>query len=212
MAHEVLDKMSIRVFLSRFRQIQVLMVHSCEVLFFKLIMQHENFVTTSLRGHLSNLQSCTETRERHVPTARTILHLSPATWFNVVLLLIISRFYEILTLDRISYGHLQVLIPINLEDNHWVVARVDFRRKQISIYDSMKEFREEKMYGQLLKSLQVIFPRWLKDVRFYDIQPNLHSAEPQKLVRVEDVPQQQPGSGDCGVFVLMFTMYLMFIL
>ena len=67
--------------------------------------------------------------------------------FNIVLLIIISRFYDILTLDKISYGHLQVLIPINLEDNHWVVGRVDFRRKQISIYDSMKEFREDKTYG-----------------------------------------------------------------
>ena len=38
--------------------------------------------------------------------------------FNIVLLLIISRFYDILTLDRNSYGHLQVLISINLEDNH----------------------------------------------------------------------------------------------
>ena len=27
---------------------------------------------------------------------------------------------------------------------------------------------------------------------------------------VDDVTQQQPGSGDCGVFMLMFTMYLMF--
>ena len=79
------------------------------------------------------------------------------TRFNIVLLLIISRFYDILTLDKISYGHLHVLILINLEDNHWVVARVDFRRKKISIYDSMKEFREDKTYGQLLKPLQVIF-------------------------------------------------------
>ena len=75
----------------------------------------------------------------------------------------------ILTLDRNSYGHLQVLIPINLEDNHWVLARVDFRCKHISIYDSMKEFRENKTYGQLLKPLQVIFPQWLEDVGFYDI-------------------------------------------
>ncbi|KAH9671507.1 hypothetical protein KPL70_017399 [Citrus sinensis] len=103
-----------------------------------------------------------------------------------------------------------VLIPINLEDNHWVVARVDFQHKQIEIYDSMKEFREDKTYGQFLKPLQVIFPQWLEDVGFYDNRPNLRSAEPWKLVSIDDVPQQQPGSGDCGVFMLMFTMYLMF--
>ena len=131
-------------------------------------------------------------------------------WFNIVLIIIISRFYDILTLDRNSYGHLQVLIPINLEDNHWVVLHVDFQRKQMSIYDSMKEFREDKTYCQLLKPLQVIFPQLLEDVVFYDIRPNLHSAEPWKLVSVDDVPQQQPVSGDCGVFMLMFTMHLMF--
>ena len=98
------------------------------------------------------------------------------TWFNIVMIIIIWRFYNILTLDRNSYGYLQVLIPINLEDNHWVVARVDFQRKQISIYDSIKEFREDKTYGQLLKPLQVIFPQWLEDVGFYDIRPNLRSA------------------------------------
>ncbi|KAL9409636.1 hypothetical protein AB3S75_047951 [Citrus x aurantiifolia] len=103
-----------------------------------------------------------------------------------------------------------VLIPINLENNHWVVARVDFQRKQIEIYDSMKEFREDKTYGQFLKPLQVIFPQWLEDVGFYDSRPNLRSAEPWKLVSIDDVPQQQPGSGNCGVFMLMFTMYLMF--
>ena len=132
------------------------------------------------------------------------------TWFNIVLIIIILRFYDILTLDSNSYGHLQVLISINLEDNHWAVPRVDFRRKQISIYDSMKEFRENKMYCQLLKPLQVIFPQWLEDVWFYDILPNLHSAEPWKLVSVDDVPQQQPVSSACGVFILMFTIYLMF--
>ena len=107
-------------------------------------------------------------------------------------------------------SHLQVLIPINLEDNHWVLARVDFRRKQISIYDSMKEFCQDKTYGQLLKPLQIIFPQWLEDVGFYNIRPNLYSAESWKLVSFGDVPQQQHESSDCGVFMLMFTMYLMF--
>ena len=120
------------------------------------------------------------------------------TWFNIVMIIIIWRFYNILTLDRNSYGYLQVLIPINLENNYWVVPRVYFRRKQISIYDSMKEFCEDKTYCQLLKPFQVIFPQWLEDVGFYDIRSNLHSAEPWKLVSVDDVPQQQPVSGDCG--------------
>ena len=38
----------------------------------------------------------------------------------------------------------------------------------------------------------------------------LRSADPWKVIAVKSAPQQEPGIGDCGVFVLMVTMYLMF--
>ncbi|KDO39261.1 hypothetical protein CISIN_1g0413292mg, partial [Citrus sinensis] len=58
--------------------------------------------------------------------------------------------------------------------------------------------------------LEVIFPRWLEYVGFYNIRPELRSADPWKVIAVKSAPQQEPGTGDCGVFVLMVTMYLMF--
>ena len=36
------------------------------------------------------------------------------------------------------------------------------------------------------------------------------TSNPSKVRIDKDVPQQEPGNGDCGVFMLMFTMYLMF--
>ncbi|GAY65740.1 hypothetical protein CUMW_243390 [Citrus unshiu] len=58
--------------------------------------------------------------------------------------------------------------------------------------------------------LEVIFPRWLEYVGFYNIRPELRSADPWKVIAVRSAPQQEPGTSNCGVFVLMVTMYLMF--
>ncbi|KAL9411273.1 hypothetical protein AB3S75_044963 [Citrus x aurantiifolia] len=82
--------------------------------------------------------------------------------------------------------------------------------KRVQIYDSLVTFRDDKTYLCKFKPLQVVFPQWLQDVGFYNIQSELQSANPWKVRIVKDVPQQEPGSGDCGVFMLMFTMYLMF--
>ncbi|GAY61665.1 hypothetical protein CUMW_211790 [Citrus unshiu] len=65
-------------------------------------------------------------------------------------------------------------------------------------------------YKLKFKPLEVIFPRWLEYVGFYNIRPELRSADPWKVIVVKRAPQQELETGDCGVFVLMFTMYLMF--
>ncbi|GAY44908.1 hypothetical protein CUMW_085470 [Citrus unshiu] len=103
-----------------------------------------------------------------------------------------------------------LLILVNLDGAHWVLARVDFRKNKVWIYDSLLTFRDDKRYKLKFKSLEVIFPRWLEYVGFYNIRPELRSADPWKVMAVKSAPQQEPGTGDCGVFVLMVTMYLMF--
>ena len=60
------------------------------------------------------------------------------------------------------------------------------------------------------KPLEVIFPRWLEYVGFYNIRSELRSEDLWKVIAVKSAPQQESGTGDCGVFVLMVTMYLMF--
>ncbi|GAY53383.1 hypothetical protein CUMW_148890, partial [Citrus unshiu] len=103
-----------------------------------------------------------------------------------------------------------LLILVNLDDAHWVLARVDFRKNKIWIYDSLLTFRDDKRYKLKFKPLEVIFPRWLEYVGFYNIRPELRSEDPWKVIAVKSAPQQERGTGDCGVFVLMVTMYLMF--
>ena len=78
------------------------------------------------------------------------------------------------------------------------------------IYDLLVTFRDDKTYLRKFKPLQVVFPQLLQDVGFYNIGPELQSANPWKVKIVKDVSQQEPESGDCGLFMLMFTMYLMF--
>ncbi|KAH9725577.1 ULP PROTEASE domain-containing protein [Citrus sinensis] len=103
-----------------------------------------------------------------------------------------------------------IFIPVNLGGDHWVLARADLRARRMRIYDLLVTFREDKTYLRKFKPLQVVFPQWLQNVGFYNIRSELQSADPWKVRIVKDVPQQSPGSGDCSVFMLMFTMYLMF--
>ncbi|KAH9667254.1 hypothetical protein KPL70_020965 [Citrus sinensis] len=103
-----------------------------------------------------------------------------------------------------------LLIPVNLDGKHWVLAQVDFRKNKVWIYDSLLTCRDEKRYRLKFKPLEVIFPRWLEYVGFYNIRPELRSADPWKVIAVRSAPQQECGTSDCGVFVLMVTMYLMF--
>ncbi|KAH9693479.1 GDSL esterase/lipase EXL3 [Citrus sinensis] len=78
------------------------------------------------------------------------------------------------------------------------------------IYNSLVVVRDDKTYKDKFKPLEVIFPRWLEDVGFYNVRHDLRSANPWKVKICRSVPQQEPGSGDCGVFILIITMYLMF--
>ncbi|GAY65101.1 hypothetical protein CUMW_238640, partial [Citrus unshiu] len=90
-----------------------------------------------------------------------------------------------------------LLIPVNLDGVHWVLARVDFRKNKVWIYDSLLTFRDDKKYKLKFKPLEVIFPRWLEYVGFYNIRLELRSANSWKVIAVKSVPQQEPGTGDC---------------
>ncbi|XP_052296432.1 uncharacterized protein LOC127902060 [Citrus sinensis] len=77
-----------------------------------------------------------------------------------------------------------LLIPVNLDGEHWVLARVDFRKNKVWIYDSLLTCRDDKRYRLKFKPLEVIFPRWLEYVGFYNIRPELRSVDPWKVIAV----------------------------
>ena len=69
---------------------------------------------------------------------------------------------------RIFYVH--VFIPVNLNRDHWVLARIDFYKNKVWIYDSLLTFQDDKKYKFQFKPFEVIFPRWLKYIGFYNIR------------------------------------------
>ena len=71
-----------------------------------------------------------------------------------------------------------IFIHVNLGSDHWVLARADLRAKRVWIYDSLITFSDDKTYLPKFKPLQVVFPQWLQDVGFYNILPELKSANP----------------------------------
>ncbi|GAY59834.1 hypothetical protein CUMW_197500 [Citrus unshiu] len=91
-----------------------------------------------------------------------------------------------------------LLIPVNLDGAHWLLARVDFRKNKVWIYNSLLTFCDDKRYKLKLKPLEVIFPRRLEYVGFYNIRPELRSADPWKVMAVKSASQQELGTGDCG--------------
>ena len=105
---------------------------------------------------------------------------------------------------------MQVFILVDLGRNYWIVARVDLCKKNVWIYDSLVAVRDDKTYKDKFKPLEVIFPRWLEDVRFYNFRHDLRNADPWNVKICKGVPKQEPGSGNFGVFMLMITMYFMF--
>lgn len=49
---------------------------------------------------------------------------------------------------------MQVFIPMNLGSDHWIVARMDLRKKNVWIYDLLVAIRDDKMYKDKFKTLQ----------------------------------------------------------
>ena len=68
---------------------------------------------------------------------------------------------------------------------------------------------DQKDFVQMMTPLTHILPKWLEYVGFYTDRPELNNNEQWKFIRVQGMPQQEAGSGDCGVFMLMFISYLM---
>ena len=57
---------------------------------------------------------------------------------------------------RIFY--IQVFILVNLDREHSIFARVDFRKNKVWIYDSLLMFRDDKKYKFKFRPFEVIFP------------------------------------------------------
>ena len=87
--------------------------------------------------------------------------------------------------------HLQIYIPVNIKDWHWIIARVDIIERRVQFYDS---YQTDTSYRGQLEILWEIIPHVLRAANVYDTRPQLNSSmKPFKHGFVKSYPQQGNG-------------------
>jgi hypothetical protein len=95
-----------------------------------------------------------------------------------------------------------ILIPVNVEREHWYLAVIDFRTKTTRVYDSLYDYPYANTHTRLMA--------WLADA--WDAQQHLSSSsfDPDEwTVKPPDANRPRQTNGyDCGVFVCLYAAYL----
>ncbi|XP_059311042.1 uncharacterized protein LOC132062505 [Lycium ferocissimum] len=113
-----------------------------------------------------------------------------------------------------------VLIPVNVkEENHWILVVISFIDRCLYVYDSYRAAGHDAVVRREVNILVALVPHHLQMSDFYekkkDIDFRNHPAYKNRalnddfdVVNVDDLPQQPPGSMDCGVYVAAFAEFL----
>ena len=90
-----------------------------------------------------------------------------------------------------EYDH--VLIPVNLNRNHWVLVSVNLNTKTCTYYDSLGgvDFSTVKQITQFFDDYFTTIPEFNKEWKYY----------------APTIPKQK-NSHDCGVFICKFMDYI----
>ncbi|KAF3456074.1 hypothetical protein FNV43_RR00717 [Rhamnella rubrinervis] len=81
-----------------------------------------------------------------------------------------------------------VLMPLNIEDRHWVLANIDLVKRQIYLYDSTLS---KSTYRDQFKPLWIMLPYILKQANFFVERSNIKSTMIQfSHSYVENFPKQ----------------------
>ena len=103
-----------------------------------------------------------------------------------------------------------MLLPINFGNMHWVCGVVDLMKWTLTIYDSgIVNFSNDEVH-KICTPLTNGIPWLLRGTSYYSESGRAQRVDPMEFVRLDDttVPQQLPGSGDCGVFTCKFIEYI----
>lgn len=95
-----------------------------------------------------------------------------------------------------------VLVPVNLNEVHWILAAVDFRDFTISLYDS--SFRE---FADFHPHVVAQLNRYLAD-EFSEVRGPRKKLPALRWVPCSPSLPQQLNDNDCGVFVCLFAAFL----
>ncbi|CAH9075482.1 unnamed protein product [Cuscuta epithymum] len=96
----------------------------------------------------------------------------------------------------------RVLLPLNIQNKHWILAEVVLQKKLVRVYDSLKSGRSVFHVRELCDRLPYLHS-------LFTMSPLEKEVQPWVADLVEGVPQQGPGSGECGVMVASYAEHLL---
>lgn len=89
-------------------------------------------------------------------------------------------------------SYLQLYIPININNQHWVALCADITRRKLTVYNSMHSAAQDGFICDILKPMATMLPTLLVQSGFYEHRPELSPlTTPFKVVHLADnIPQQ----------------------
>ncbi|WMV58101.1 hypothetical protein MTR67_051486, partial [Solanum verrucosum] len=113
-----------------------------------------------------------------------------------------------------------ILIPVNIKEIfHWILIVVSINDRSIQIYDSLRggALHDSSVENEIKKYAQLI-PMYLSKSDFYGKKGIDISSHPKykshsecdsfEMIYVNDIPQQDAGSLDCGLYVAAYADYI----
>ena len=87
------------------------------------------------------------------------------------------------------------------------MVELDLKANQIWIYDScVNGYSDREIYAEV-QLIKKILLKWLAQNGFYNDQTEIDSTKSWKMTSIkEGILQQNTGSSDCGVFMLIFIL------
>ena len=94
----------------------------------------------------------------------------------------------------------KIIVPINSQNNHWLLAVIDNVKKTVTVYDSLPSVTRAKTVGDMMM-------KWVKAEHQHKKAP--FEAKKWKITKDDSSPVQDNGY-DCGVFTLVTAAHIAF--
>ncbi|KAL5766537.1 hypothetical protein ACOSP7_017154 [Xanthoceras sorbifolium] len=103
-----------------------------------------------------------------------------------------------------------VLLPCCIDNYHWILCKINLRKKVIVIYDSLQKHKDPKHRISQIEPLIKFLPSMLRCEGFFE---NTGIAPWTDGIKVEvlsaDILPQQPDGTSCGAFVMKYLENIM---
>ncbi|KAL5739689.1 hypothetical protein ACOSQ2_028869 [Xanthoceras sorbifolium] len=102
-----------------------------------------------------------------------------------------------------------LLMPVNVDGYHWVLATVNLVERKVRIYDSLCQETDPSFRKQYVSPLAHLLPSLMYNGAYFEHKGRQVQVTPFACKRLgpDTVPQQR-GAGHCGVFTLVFAEYI----